>query len=408
MSTRDNYLTNEKAEKYVKAYVIGNLGDPGLDNDTYCDVKSRFVIAIKDFDKIPFVLKPGAVDNTEPSRRGIPNATEQDYNTSLLMQDNIILVKTPIETWITASTPVGNESQISQGNYTGLVRTDYIGHKNIGPKGAYLSEEIPRLNHPYKLLEEISIQKITALDSYRQDSPLFQSFFPLVPSKPVNLFNDTYDLGVLPNGYYDGVSNFESATNIYGENYLVMPNFGAPKWGGDNSVPPKKKWFPASITCSGYNSGNYFFLGFNKTAYQESTKNWLTLNESKKYGLNIDNVSECWGGRKVPSNYYYGFDYVYTMSSYATALEATMVKFKKIDSSYTPRSVIFNRAGGQGTYKFLAFSACLYEEVNSDRKREADPGCVPNVVVSPTDFATPQERKTSLIDFNISIPLYNT
>jgi hypothetical protein len=420
MSTTSERHGDDKKDTRLKAYVIGNLGDPGLDNDLYCDIKSRFVVAIINPNKIPFVLKYGAVNSAEPSQIGDANYPEQ-YSDRIIRQNNIILVRTPPEQWIDASTlDESNLDDIYNEDYSQLVRTEHQGakRKNIGSKNSYISEEIPRLNRPYKFLEEITVVKLKGTDIAGVSSPNFQSFFPLMPNKGAGrtFFANNLDMEVIPNGYYDGTSaDFDAMTNSYGEPWAAFPILYPPQFKRDPSTNANK-FYPADVSWQGdntYLNGNYFYLGYSKLSYEQSINQWYTDNPGEKYGINIDNLPQCWmpGGAKVPTNYVYAFLSSFNLRSYSEFLNRRAVSFARIaqkngkDSTqiYNNLNWIHQSLFSLDTPNFVKFSACSYEEEPSDRKREATSACIPNVVVSPTDFATPQERQTSLIDFNVKI-----
>lgn len=388
--------TDDKS--YIKARVIGNYGDPGLDNDAYCDIKSRFVVAIKNEDKMPFVLKPGRADKIEPSNIGVSTWPE-GFNTSLLRQNNIILVKTPPATWINIDPKASNPVKIKNGDYSELVRFDNDKRKNVGASDAFTLEEIPRLNNPYRIGEEIKIQKLSQeKDKETKGSNSFISDFPLIFNLPPPLFNEKGGIGILPNGCYGG-------ENEYDESYPVLPNIVKPKYD-----PVTKSFTKPISTFYAGGKGTYFFIAYGQHLYEDAIKYLLESSESKSTlrGLNINNVIECWrpNGSKIPTNYDYAFNRLFSsVSSFAGSLGRLQDKCKILSKgAYQDSALAIYDTNLESSSNFCVFSACCYEEVNDNRKREADSSCIPNVIVSPTAFGTPSERKTSLIDFSITIP----
>jgi len=158
-ATKQNSLKTDGQS--FKAYVVGNYGDPGLEQNLYCDILSRYIIAVKDPLQIPKC------------------ATSSAYG-SIHLQDNIILVKRPQNLWI--SCPSGSQSQdfssypIDAGEQALLKRQDPAGNQNIGYYGSYSQGDILPINRPYNLGEEITVQKLQ--DYLTPDDDFFASLFP--------------------------------------------------------------------------------------------------------------------------------------------------------------------------------------------------------------------------------------
>jgi len=160
-----------------KAYVMANYGDPGIENDNFCDIRSRFIIAIKDPLKRPLIPK-----NSDGS--------------SIFLQDNIILVQRPYNLWIDCpltSQPAGFNP--ANPDFTNFKRYDSLKNYNIGSKDSYSASNIVQINRPYKLAEQITIGK---LNNYlTADDTFFQSVFSKT-SNPYSdmLYNNTSMLGM--------------------------------------------------------------------------------------------------------------------------------------------------------------------------------------------------------------------
>ena len=152
ISARNNGLFAEAAP--CKAYVLGNEGDPGLETDLYCDIRSRFVLAIKDPLKRPLVPQ-----NSDGSK--------------IFLQDNLILVLRPRHLWVDVplvmNTGTVNPSQIK--------RRDASGNINIGSQASFNQSDISSISSPYIIGEEITVQRLK--DYVTADDTPFQSFFSM-------------------------------------------------------------------------------------------------------------------------------------------------------------------------------------------------------------------------------------
>jgi hypothetical protein len=187
-----------------KAYVVGNYGDPGLEQNLYCDILSRYIIAVKDPLQIP-------VTNSRINSIGYISG-----HSSIHLQDNIILVKRPESLWI--SCPSNSQTQdfstlpITNSKLAFLQRQDYAGNRNIGYYGSYSESNILPINRPYKLGEEITVQKIQ--DYKLAGNVFFTSLFPdrtLDPNQNTNAYFDNNLVGniqkrgmALPNTIQNG------------------------------------------------------------------------------------------------------------------------------------------------------------------------------------------------------------
>lgn len=115
-----------------EATVIANYGDPGLDEDYYADVLSRYVICI-----------------LESSNRCL---TKYKWKKNM-----IIFVKRPEQLWIQYEGEFLNSPSSQR-------RSDAALNYNSGPAGAYTADSIPRINFPYQIGERIKVKKIEFQD----------------------------------------------------------------------------------------------------------------------------------------------------------------------------------------------------------------------------------------------------
>ena len=151
------------SDKTFKAYVLDNLGDPGLQSDNFCDIRSRYVIALKS--PLKRLLVPQGSDGS-----------------SVILQDNLILVKRPTQLWINC--PAGLNAGVSSspgGDVTNLIRQDSAENVNKGSFNGFSQSDISPINRPYKLGEEITVAKLRNF-SIASDFE-FQSFFDDSPSE---------------------------------------------------------------------------------------------------------------------------------------------------------------------------------------------------------------------------------
>lgn len=124
-------LTTNKNVKndVLEASVVANYGDPGLDEDFFADILSRYVICM-----------------IESSNRVL---TDDRWRAGM-----IVLVKRPETLW------VQYQNNTFVNNPQSQVRVDYNLNSNSGPANSYSIDAIPRINNPYQLGEKIKIKKI--------------------------------------------------------------------------------------------------------------------------------------------------------------------------------------------------------------------------------------------------------
>jgi hypothetical protein len=171
-----------------KAYVVANFGDPGLSTDVYCDIRSRFVLAIKDPLKRPLV----PISNTNGD--------------SVFLQDNMILVLRPEQLWISCPAdqqPNGVDLNLPV-NASYIRRMDSNGNINIGSYSNFTESNILPINNPYKLGEEITVQRLQ--DYKTADEREFTSIFSMnvqaieqAPAYASIIANKSYEGQSLPN-----------------------------------------------------------------------------------------------------------------------------------------------------------------------------------------------------------------
>ena len=204
------------SDKAFKAYVLDNFGDPGLEVDSFCDIRSRYIIAIK-----------------SPLKRAlVPMGTD---GSSIFLQDNIILVQRPRQLWIDCPADINTGvPTIPGGDVSKLARRDSSKNINIGSKSGFTQNDIGPINKPYFLGEEITVMKFRNF-SIASDE-LFQSFFDESPST----------LG-MPNvrGNIERIGTTQPAK--------VDPNTGKLLAGGrDQSFDDSKSYFSITVSKKAY------------------------------------------------------------------------------------------------------------------------------------------------------------
>lgn len=124
-------ISNAEGSKVFDAVVIANYGDPGLDQDYFADIYSRYVICILE------------------SRGRI-------LSTDKFSEKMIAFVKRPEHLWIDY---VGSFSYSSS-----MSRSDAYGNINVGTSLSYSTNNIPRINFPYELGEVIKVTETSPQD----------------------------------------------------------------------------------------------------------------------------------------------------------------------------------------------------------------------------------------------------
>ena len=142
--TTTNNNTRRK-DKIYDATVVANYGDPGLQEDYFADILSKYVICM-----------------LESSNRVLTNDKWKDM---------LVLVKRPPALTITY------QSNQFVNNPNAQSRVDYFGNVNTGPASSYTVSTISPINNPYQLGETIKVKLIEDKNdfcTYNQNS-LFQS-----------------------------------------------------------------------------------------------------------------------------------------------------------------------------------------------------------------------------------------
>jgi hypothetical protein len=127
------------------AFVLANYGDPGLDEDYFADIHSRYLICILDSPLRLFSYDRWYVKMT-------------------------VLVKRPEQLWIDYEGDFLNSPSSQK-------RKDYSYNINSGPAGSYVVDNIPRINYPYEIGEKIKIKNTSPQDIFYSKTPveLFES-----------------------------------------------------------------------------------------------------------------------------------------------------------------------------------------------------------------------------------------
>ena len=133
-------VTNKNLKSDVMgATVIANYGDPGLDENYFADILSRYVICVLD----------------SPLRT-------LHYNT--WSKDMIIIVKRPETLWIDYEGAFSEDISVNR-------KIDYSGNISIGKASSYSYEGIARINYPYEIGEKIKVIKTEPQDILYSKTP---------------------------------------------------------------------------------------------------------------------------------------------------------------------------------------------------------------------------------------------
>jgi hypothetical protein len=273
-----------------KAYVIGNVGDPGLTSDYYVDILSRFVLAIK-----------------EPRKR--PMVTAGSDGAGIFLQDNLILVARPQQLWI--SCPSGMNVGVTQPSQ--LTRVDAQGNVNVGSYVAFSTNEITPINAPYKVGEVITVQKMR--DYLTADTQFFQSWFSTNGINTPYLGSNAAMLGqTLP-------ASLDDSGKIVG---------GGKANGTVGQFDPAKNYFYINLPKADYeNFINSYFLGRGyqpganippNTEYVFGSRDSITFKCSSYVDLNVGGKERVAGGSCLPT-------IVATPDSFLTPMERQTTYF---------------------------------------------------------------------------------
>lgn len=133
--TKNNY---DKDTNVFDAVVLANYGDPGLEEDYHADILSRYLICM-----------------LESTNRVL---TYEKWKTM------IVVVKRPEHLWIKYDGGFVND-------ITRQRRVDSNLNSNLGPASSYTSDNIPKINFPYRIGEKIKIKKIDKQNIFQSECP---------------------------------------------------------------------------------------------------------------------------------------------------------------------------------------------------------------------------------------------
>jgi hypothetical protein len=323
----------------VKARVVANYGDPGLTEQYYFDILSRFVIAM-----------------VEPVGR-VPTY----YNKYRLF----VLVRRPRELWVDVDAGVAADA-------TSQIRKDIDGNISVGPVGDFSIDNISKINRPYSLGEEITIKKI--------NEPIYghESFFR-------SEFEDSY---------------FTATKAKYNDSSLTRDPSGPQSVYGNQANWDIAKTFPLfpvrggnSLYLNGFFVSNMLHtMKYNPSFILESSS--LTRNSSLlsvtdpefRYaiGLKKHQFETFW-------RYYHSAD----VSDYDAIINDWKVGNYRND--YLWNNIREDRFKASA----VAWNNCVWEDSNTDAKtRGADNECQPLVVATPNTFPTPKTRAAGSFKFD--------
>lgn len=135
---RKTKINSDEKTTVFDAVVLANYGDPGLEEDYHADILSRYLICM-----------------LESTNRVL---TYEKWKTM------IVVVKRPEHLWIKYDGGFVND-------ITKQRRVDANLNSNLGPVSSYTSDNIPKINFPYRMGEKIKIKKIDKQDISRSECP---------------------------------------------------------------------------------------------------------------------------------------------------------------------------------------------------------------------------------------------
>lgn len=241
ISSRSNDVYNYPQS--CKAYVLANYGDPGLEVDSYCDIRSRFVIAIKEPLKRPLIPI-----GSDPS--------------CIHLRNNIVLVIRPAQLWIDCPTNIQDPSfNPGAPNMAKLKRMDSNKNTNAGSYQSFTENNILPIDKPYALGEEITIQKFQKYVA--ADEEHFQSIFSM---SYISLSDASYKFLVGNTGYKG-----QTLPNELDENGLIVS-------GGRDTYGKSGTRFKLGT--------NYFYFRLHKTYYEDFISTYFP-GKNYKTGENV-------------------------------------------------------------------------------------------------------------------------
>jgi hypothetical protein len=133
-SNRNYKAITQDGGGIITATVIANYGDPGLNEDYHCDILSRYIICI--------INSPNRLITADTYKNGL----------------SFVAVKRPENLWI-------NYQGGYQNNVATQKRVDANSNSNTGPAINYSINQIPPINYPYQLGEQITLKKLDKIIS---------------------------------------------------------------------------------------------------------------------------------------------------------------------------------------------------------------------------------------------------
>lgn len=248
-------ISSAKESKVFDAVVIANYGDPGLDQDYYADIYSRYVICILE------------------SRSRILSKDK-------FSEKMIAFVKRPEHLWIDY---VGDFSYSSS-----MSRSDAYGNINVGTSLSYSTSNIPRINFPYEIGEVIKVVETSPQDILYSKTPAehMESNFAV--------YNDWHTQG------------YSYIENLYGSEYQI----NGEKFNSKNLLRGQTISFTGQIG----GSQSSYSISLNKIQYEA-----MLLKYDSKYGNILKNGTRnkaflSNGGYYFANNFYSDlFNYAYVV-----------------------------------------------------------------------------------------------
>ena len=323
--------------------VIANAGDPGLSEDTYHDILSRFIICM-----------------AEPAERCICETGKRQL---------LYLIRRPRHLWI------NHEGKAEVKNFHQQRRRDALGNINVGKSGDWSIQTIPKMNKPYRIGDKITAKKIETQNVLNSDfvsawtSDIFTRIYSPFGSGDVldEEFNIAYSSGdefknhLYTDGYWRDYGAFPPSTVSPGSKQK-------PRYDGLRQHKPL-----CSVTKGLYigpsSEGNATYPGGNEKYTPIPSKNSLA------FLLHV-----------------YMLDHSLALMNPSQADVLSQLNNKSHEFQHL--------LDGKNGYIRLGtrFTSVHFEDINKEeRQRVSTDECMPLVIASPNNFPTPRKREIGAI-----------
>ena len=328
--------------------VIANAGDPGLSEDTYHDILSRFIICM-----------------AEPAERCICETGKRAL---------LYLIRRPRHLWINHE----GKAEVDPNNFNQQRRRDALGNINVGKSGDWSIQTIPKMNKPYRIGDKITAKKIETQNVLNSDfvsawtSDIFTRIYS--PFGSGNVLDEEFNIA------YSSGDEFKNHlyTHGYWRDYGASPPSTVPS---GSKLPLQKPRYDGlrqhkplcSVTKGLYigpsSEGNATYPGGNEKYTPIPSKNSLA------FLLHV-----------------YMLDHSLALMNPSQADVLSQLNNKSHEFQHL--------LDGKSGYIRLGtrFTSVHFEDINKEeRQRVSTDECMPLVIASPNNFPTPGKRAIGAI-----------